>query len=75
LAADRGNPHQGTANGPSSRALSALNSDAGQAWITRGIERAVHQLNVTNLVEQQVKGLDTDELEKWCSTTPAAISP
>jgi len=57
------------------QALSALNSDAGQAWITRGIERAVHQLNVTNLVEQQVKGLDTDELEKWCSTTPAAISP
>jgi len=46
------------------QALSALNSDAGQAWITRGIERAVHQLNVTNLVEQQVKGLDTDELEK-----------
>lgn len=46
------------------QALSVLNSDTGQAWITRGIERAVHQLNVTNLVEEQVQRLDTDELEK-----------
>ena len=46
------------------QALSVLNSEAGQTWITRGIERAVHQLNVTNLVEQQVQRLDTDELEK-----------
>lgn len=46
------------------RTLTLLNSSTGQAWVSRIIESAVHQLNVTNLVEEQVKGLDTDELEK-----------
>lgn len=44
--------------------LQLLNSEEGHAWVSRVIERAVHQLNVTNLVEEQVKSLDTDELEK-----------
>ena len=44
--------------------LGLLNSSTGQAWVSRIIESAVHQLNVTNLVEEQVKRLDTDELEK-----------
>lgn len=47
-----------------SKGLEVLNSERGRAWIRRVIERVVHRLNVTNLVEQQVRGLDTDELEK-----------
>lgn len=46
------------------KTLALLNSSTGQAWVSRIIERAVRQLNVTNLVEEQVKRLDTDELEK-----------
>lgn len=44
--------------------LSLLHSERGQQWATRGIELAVKRLNVTNVVEQQVRRLDTDELEK-----------
>lgn len=46
------------------RALHLLDSDHGQAYVRAGIERAVQRLNVTDLVEQQVMQLDTDELEK-----------
>lgn len=47
-----------------SKGLEVLNSDRGHAWVSRVIERVVHRLNVTNLVEEQVRSLDTDELEK-----------
>lgn len=46
------------------RALSVLHSETGRRYLRAGIERAVQQLNVTDLVEQQVMKLDTDELEK-----------
>lgn len=46
------------------QALDMLNSERGHAWVSRVIERAVNKLNVTELVEEQVRGLDTDELEK-----------
>ncbi|SNC65676.1 Uncharacterized membrane protein YheB, UPF0754 family [Marinobacter sp. es.048] len=44
--------------------MKALHSERGQDWATRAIELAVKRLNVTNVVEQQVRRLDTDELEK-----------
>lgn len=47
-----------------SRALGILHSDTGKHYLRTGIERAVQQLNVTDLVQQQVMKLDTDELEK-----------
>ena len=46
------------------RAMNLINSDSGRAWLRSTIEKAVHKLNVTELVEEQVMGLDTDELEK-----------
>lgn len=46
------------------RALGVLHSETGRRYLRAGIERAVQQLNVTELVEQQVMKLDTDELEK-----------
>jgi uncharacterized membrane protein YheB (UPF0754 family) len=45
------------------RALSVLHSSTGQTYLRAAIERAVQQLNVTGLVEQQVMKLDSDELE------------
>ncbi|WP_052378385.1 DUF445 family protein [Polycyclovorans algicola] len=45
------------------RALSVLHSDTGKTYLRAAIERAVQQLNVTGLVEQQVMKLDSDELE------------
>lgn len=44
--------------------LQLLQSEKGQLWVSRGIELAVKRLDVTNVVEQQVRRLDTDELEK-----------
>ena len=44
--------------------LQLLQSDKGRAWVSQGIELAVKRLDVTNVVEQQVRRLDTDELEK-----------
>ena len=46
------------------RALLMLDSPIGRTYVRAAIERAVQQLNVTELVEQQVMKLDTDELEK-----------
>jgi uncharacterized membrane protein YheB (UPF0754 family) len=46
------------------QAMTMLHSERGQEWATRAIELAVKRLNVTNVVEQQVRRLDTDELEK-----------
>lgn len=46
------------------RTLALLESPTGQDYVRAAIERAVQQLNVTELVEQQVMQLDTDELEK-----------
>lgn len=46
------------------RALTLLDSPEGQAYVRAGLERAVQRLNVTELVEEQVMQLDTDELEK-----------
>lgn len=44
--------------------VNLLQSDKGYAWVSQGIELAVKRLDVTNVVEQQVRRLDTDELEK-----------
>ncbi|MGM0450720.1 MAG: DUF445 family protein [Pseudomonadota bacterium] len=44
--------------------LHVLQSEKGRTWVSRGIELAVKRLDVTNVVEQQVRRLDTDELEK-----------
>ncbi|XOZ34517.1 DUF445 family protein [Halomonadaceae bacterium KBTZ08] len=44
--------------------LNLLQSEKGHAWVSQGIELAVKRLDVTNVVEQQVRRLDTDELEK-----------
>ncbi len=49
---------------PKQRTLALLDSSEGQAYVRAGIERAVQRLNVTELVEEQVMQLDTDELEK-----------
>lgn len=45
------------------RAVVVLASADGQAYLRAGIEKAVKRLNVTELVEEQVMKLDTDELE------------
>ena len=45
------------------RFVHMLDSPTGQAYLRAGIERAVQRLNVTELVEQQVMRLDTDQLE------------
>lgn len=46
------------------RAAQLLASETGQRYLRAGIERAVSQLNVTRLVEQQINKLDSDDLEK-----------
>lgn len=45
------------------KALSFLASPRGHNWLRSLLERAVQRLNVTELVEEQVMKLDTDELE------------
>lgn len=44
--------------------LDFINSDEGRDFLKAAIEKAVRQINVTHLVEEQVMKLDTDELEK-----------
>lgn len=46
------------------RAVSVLESSTGRVWLRAAIERAVQQINVTDLVEEQVMKLDTDDLER-----------
>jgi uncharacterized membrane protein YheB (UPF0754 family) len=46
------------------RSLAFLNSAEGTAALRAAIERGVQKLNVTELVQEQVMQLDTDELEK-----------
>lgn len=46
------------------RMLTLLEAPTGKNYVRAAIERAVQQLNLTELVEQQVMKLDTDELEK-----------
>ncbi|MGJ8670792.1 MAG: DUF445 family protein [Oceanococcus sp.] len=43
--------------------LEFVDSQRGQRVLKQALENAVHRINVTELVEQQVMGLDTDELE------------
>lgn len=45
-------------------AAALLKSETGQIYLRAAIERAVSQINVTHLVEEQIKKLDSDELEK-----------
>ena len=46
------------------KVLDFINSTEGRGFLKAGIEKAIRQLNVTQLVEEQVMKLDTDELEK-----------
>lgn len=41
-----------------------MRSSEGSAYLKVQIEKIVHQVNITHLVEEQVMKLDTDELEK-----------
>ncbi len=41
-----------------------MRSSEGSAYLKAQIEKIVHQVNITHLVEEQVMKLDTDELEK-----------
>ncbi|WP_420468697.1 DUF445 family protein [Panacagrimonas sp.] len=45
-------------------AASLLHGPTGQAYLRAAIERAVQQIDVTRLVEQQIMKLDSDDLEK-----------
>lgn len=45
-------------------ALEFVNSKEGQEYLSTSIQTAVHKINVTQLVEEQVMKLDTDDLEK-----------
>ncbi len=44
--------------------LEFINSERGRAWVQDKIGIVVHKINVTQLVEEQVNKLDTDELEQ-----------
>ncbi|MDX1695822.1 MAG: DUF445 family protein [Ketobacteraceae bacterium] len=46
------------------RSVEYLQSREGEAFIKAQITVLVHRLNVTSLVEEQVRNLDTDDLEK-----------
>ncbi|MCB1159421.1 MAG: DUF445 family protein [Leptospiraceae bacterium] len=46
------------------KVLEYMSSDEGQEHVKTNIAKVVHQINVTQLVEEQVMKLDTDELEK-----------
>ena len=41
-----------------------IQSPEGSEYVKKNIAKAIHQINVTQLVEEQVMKLDTDELEK-----------
>lgn len=45
-------------------AAALLQGPTGQTYLRAAIERAVQQINVTRLVEQQIMKLDSDDLEK-----------
>ena len=47
-----------------SHAAELLQGPTGQTYLRAAIERAVQQINVTRLVEQQIMKLDSDDLEK-----------
>lgn len=44
--------------------LDFIQSEEGSEYVKKNIEKVIHQINVTQLVEEQVMKLDTDELEK-----------
>ncbi|HNF25486.1 MAG TPA: DUF445 family protein, partial [Leptospiraceae bacterium] len=46
------------------KSLEFANSAEGQEYLKTYIGKFVHQINVTQLVEEQVMKLDTDDLEK-----------
>jgi uncharacterized membrane protein YheB (UPF0754 family) len=46
------------------KVMELMNSEEGQEYLKQNIGKIVHQINVTQLVEEQVMKLDTDELEK-----------
>lgn len=46
------------------RLLEFMNSDEGKIYLKKNIEKFVHKINVTALVEERVMALDTDDLEK-----------
>lgn len=46
------------------KALEFMQSPEGSEYLKNNIAKIIHQVNVTNLVEEQVMKLDTDELEK-----------
>ncbi|MEM7179804.1 MAG: DUF445 family protein [Spirochaetota bacterium] len=46
------------------KTIEFMNSTEGAEYLKTNIGKAIHQLNVTQLVEEQVMKLDTDELEK-----------
>lgn len=46
------------------RVLEFMNSEEGKIYLKKNIEKFVHKINVTALVEERVMELDTDELEK-----------
>jgi len=46
------------------RLVEFLNSPEGKIYLKRNIEKFVHKINVTQLVEERVMELDTDDLEK-----------
>lgn len=46
------------------KALEFMQSPEGSEYLKTNIAKIIHQVNVTNLVEEQVMKLDTDELEK-----------
>ncbi len=47
-----------------SKLVDFIQSPEGSEYVKKNIEKAIHQINVTQLVEEQVMKLDTDELEK-----------
>ncbi|TGN19004.1 DUF445 family protein [Leptospira idonii] len=46
------------------RLLEFMNSEEGKVYLKKNIEKFVHKINVTALVEERVMELDTDDLEK-----------
>ncbi|HNB97864.1 MAG TPA: DUF445 family protein, partial [Leptospiraceae bacterium] len=46
------------------KSLEFMQSQEGSEYLKTNIAKIIHQVNVTNLVEEQVMKLDTDELEK-----------
>ncbi|BDA77739.1 UPF0754 membrane protein [Leptospira kobayashii] len=46
------------------RLVEFMNSEEGKIYLKKNIEKFVHKINVTALVEERVMELDTDDLEK-----------